>query len=67
LWKEKPSEWSNFYFLNNQQIEIFKSPTGLNKKSDNFWHSVYIMSNIFSDEDAVDEEIEITTQQSLDL
>ncbi|EKE20774.1 MAG: hypothetical protein ACD_7C00489G0005 [uncultured bacterium] len=57
LWKEKPSEWSNFYFLNDQRNEIFKSSTGLNKKSDDFWHSVYVISDIFSDGDAESEEI----------
>lgn len=64
LWKEKPSEWSNFYFLNDQRSEIFKASTGLNKKSDNFWHSVYIISNIFSDGDSEDDEV---LNQQLDL
>ncbi|MFA6677695.1 MAG: hypothetical protein WCS34_08930, partial [Bacteroidales bacterium] len=47
IWNEKPSEFSKFYFLNRKQIEIFKQNTGLNKKSDDFWHSVYISSSLF--------------------
>ena len=46
LWKEKPSEYSKFYFLNESNIEILKQNTGLNKKSDDFWHSVYIKSSL---------------------
>ncbi len=42
LWKDKPSEYSKFYFLNESETEILKQNTGLNKKSDDFWHSVYI-------------------------
>ena len=53
LWKQKPSECSKFYFLNESNIEILKQNTGLNKKSDDFWHSVYLKSNLFSSEDAV--------------
>lgn len=48
LWTEKPSEYSKFYFLNANSVEEFKQNTGLNKKSDNFWHSVYIKSTLFS-------------------
>lgn len=48
IWKEKPSEYSKFYFLNRSSVEILKQTTGLNKKSDDFWHSVYITSNLFN-------------------
>lgn len=47
LWDKKPTEYSKYYFLNLNSIENFKENTGLNKKSDDFWHSVYIKSNIF--------------------
>lgn len=47
LWKEKPSEYSKYYFLDENNIEIFKKNTGLNKKNDDFWHSVYIKSKLF--------------------
>lgn len=56
LWKEKPAEWSNYYFLNEQRNEIFKSGTGLNKKGDGFWHAVYVGSDIFDDRDITDED-----------
>ena len=48
LWAEKPSEFSKFYFLDENGNEIYKENTGLNKKNDNFWHSVYITSSIFT-------------------
>lgn len=57
IWKEKPSEYSKFYFLNESNIEIFKQNTGLNKKSDDYWHSVYIKSSLFKSlNDVVEEE-----------
>ncbi len=48
LWAEKPSEFSKFYFLDENGNEIYKENTGLNKKNDNFWHSVYITSPLFT-------------------
>lgn len=48
IWKEKPSEYSKFYFLNESSVEILKQTTGLNKKGDDFWHSVYVTSNLFN-------------------
>ncbi|EKE24927.1 MAG: hypothetical protein ACD_5C00354G0004 [uncultured bacterium] len=57
LWDEKPTEWSNFYFLDSLRSEIFKSSTGLNKKGDDFWHSVYITSDIFKDGDVENESV----------
>ncbi len=65
LWEEKPSEYSKYYFLNESNIEIFKQNTGLNKKSDNFWHSVYIKSSLFKTAEDIDEEN--TNQQTLDF
>lgn len=56
LWDEKPSEYSKYYFLNENGVEIFKQNTGLNKKSDNFWHSVYIKSTLFNSIEDVSEE-----------
>lgn len=64
LWDNKPSEFSKFYFLNTKNVEIFKQNTGLNKQGDDFWHSVYISSNIFKNLNGLDEDLE-TTQQSL--
>ncbi len=65
LWKEKPSEYSKFYFLNTSNTEILKQNTGLNKKSDDFWHSVYIKSSLFSSSDDIIEEEEEAPQGNL--
>jgi hypothetical protein len=47
IWKDKPSEWSKFFFLDNEGKEISVVLTGMNKKGDDFWHSVYIRSDYF--------------------
>jgi len=65
LWDEKPSEYSKFYFLDEKNIEIFKQNTGLNKKSDEFWHSVYITSSLFKNITTIDDENE--EQPTLDF
>ena len=56
LWKDRPLEYSKFYFLNESEAEILKQNTGLNKKSDDFWHSVYIKSSLFNSVDDVLED-----------
>jgi hypothetical protein len=56
VWKEKPSEYSKFYLLNESSVEIFKQNTGLNKKRDDFWHSVYIKSTLFNSVDDIVED-----------
>lgn len=48
VWEQKPSEYSKFYFIDESGREIAKHNTGLNKKGDAFWHSVYISSPLFS-------------------
>lgn len=58
LWKDKPTEWSNFYFINEDSgLESYVESTGMNKKSDSFWHSVYVKSNLFEVDDS-NEDIE---------
>ena len=58
LWKDKPTEYSNFYFIDEDSgLESFVESTGMNKKSDYFWHSVYIKSNLFEINDS-EEDIE---------
>jgi hypothetical protein len=42
--------------LNESEAEILKQNTGLNKKSDDFWHSVYIKSSLFNSVDDVLED-----------
>lgn len=45
IWNEKPQEFSKFYYISLDGNEVFKLNTGLNKKGDEFWHSVYITSS----------------------
>jgi hypothetical protein len=42
-------ELSKYYFLNSEQQEVYKDFTTLNKKADDFFHSVYIQSDFFDD------------------
>lgn len=68
IWKEKPSEYSRFYFIENENgKELFKLNTGLNKKNDDFWHSVYIKSSLFTNEenDLLDENVSL--QQKIEF
>lgn len=68
IWKEKPSEYSKFYFLDSSnREELTKLNTGLNKKSDDFWHSVYITSSIFTNNDPDFEDCENDGQQKIDF
>lgn len=48
-------EYSRFYFL-NENLELKKTKTtSLNKKGDNFWHSLLIISDFFN-KDVIDED-----------
>lgn len=40
-------EYSKYYFINSKSEEVYKENTTLNKKSDNFYHSVFIKSQYF--------------------
>jgi hypothetical protein len=52
LWKEKPNEYAKFYFIDSTKtIELFVATTKLNKKKDEFWHSVYIYCDLFDKSD----------------
>lgn len=49
LWSEKKNEeYSKYYFLNSDGMEVCKFNTTLNNKGDNFYHSVYIKSGFFN-------------------
>lgn len=51
-WRESlHKEFSKYYFLNDSEAEVYKDYTSLNKKGDEFYHSVYITSNFFNDFD----------------
>jgi hypothetical protein len=55
-------ELSKYYFLNSDGVEVYKDFTTLNKKGDEFFHSVYIQSNFFDNFNA---GIEVADNQSL--
>lgn len=42
-------EFSKFYFINSSNEEQYKEATKLNKKSDEFYHSVFIKSDYFDE------------------
>ena len=68
IWKEKPSEYSKFYFMDStNENELSKMNTGLNKKSDDFWHSVYITSSLFTSEESDLSDDENTNQQRIEF
>lgn len=47
-WKQPlAKEFSRFYYLNSQGIEVYKETTRLNNKGDAFYHSVFIQSKYF--------------------
>lgn len=53
-------EYSKYYFINSKSEEVYKENTTLNKKSDNFYHSVFIKSqyfDTFSFEEIGDEQL----------
>lgn len=51
VWEDKPREYAKFFVINSEENEeVLAEHTGLNKKKDNFWHSVYIYSTKFTEE-----------------
>lgn len=49
-WNVKPNdEYSRFYFLNENFDVRGTKTTLLNKKGDNFWHSIVVINNFFED------------------
>lgn len=51
VWEGKPREYAKFFVINSKENEeVLAEHTGLNKKKDNFWHSVYIYSTKFTEE-----------------
>ncbi|WP_417558642.1 ATP-binding protein [Mesoflavibacter zeaxanthinifaciens] len=54
-------EYSRFYFL-NENLELKKTrTTSLNKKGDNYWHSLLVVSDFFNQENVDVEEENDTT------
>lgn len=49
-WKGRLNdEYSQYYFLNSENVELFKDTTSLNNKGDHFYHSVYVKGKMFDD------------------
>lgn len=47
-WDKKINdEYSRYYFIDSNGVELFKETTTLNKKGDSFFHSVYVKSELF--------------------
>lgn len=61
--KSLHKEFSKYYLLNDSEVEVYKDYTTLNKKGDEFFHSVYISSDFFNDFDFKSNEEE--TQSKL--
>lgn len=54
-------EYSRFYFL-NENLELKKTKTtSLNKKGDNYWHSLLVVSDFFNQENVDGQEEDNTT------
>ena len=48
VWNHKLNdEYSKYYYLNENKEVLYKENTTLNNKGDNFYHSVFIKSNLF--------------------
>lgn len=67
IWNKKPTEYSKFYFINANNEEEVKFNTGLNKKSDDFWHSVYLKSSLFINRDDLTDAVSDDSQCSFDF
>ena len=59
-WKESlHKELSKVYYINERGVEMHKEYTTLNKKADEYFHSVYIESEFFTDFDFSATEFEV--------
>lgn len=65
-WNTKMNdEYSRFYFLNNE-LELKNTKTTLlNKKGDNFWHSIIIINDFFNEINCDNEEDDNNSQTKL--
>lgn len=50
-WNVKLSEYSKYYYIQSNGVELAKENTTLNNKGDRFYHSVYIQSDLFDNFD----------------
>ena len=42
-------EYSKYYYLNSKDVVLCKENTTLNNKGDNFYHSIFISSDLFDE------------------
>ena len=47
-------EFSKFYFINSENEEQYKEATKPNKKSDEFYHSIFVKSQYFDKGDVTE-------------
>lgn len=67
IWDKKPREFSRFYVYDKTWTsELFTKTTGLNKQGDEFWHSAYVYSSLFTKDDSGDID-ESWPQTSLEI
>ena len=51
VWNHKLNEeYSKYYYIDSNDVVVYKENTTLNNKGDNFYHSVFIKSNLFNKE-----------------
>lgn len=65
-WAEKlHDEYSRYYFINSQHVQVGNKYTTLNQKGDGFYHSVYVKSALFEKMLPGNEDSDDTSQQQL--
>jgi hypothetical protein len=55
-------EYSKFYFLNDDYELKYTRTTLLNKKGDDFWHSIVVINNLFNEIISEKEDKEVTSK-----
>ena len=59
VWKRKlHDEYSKYYYLNSKEEVLCKENTTLNNKGDNFYHSIFISSNLFDENFSFESDME---------
>ena len=63
-WKHKISDFSKYYYLKSDGVELAKENTTLNNKGDRFYHSIYIQSILFDEFNLGQLDMEQTSLES---
>lgn len=59
VWTRKlHDEYSKYYYLNSQEVVLCKENTTLNNKGDNFYHSIFISSDLFDENFSFESDME---------